>query len=36
MWINFEQILDLPNVTVVNYQTKEILPKLQLSMTVFM
>ena len=20
MWINFDQILDLPNVTVVNYQ----------------
>ncbi|MEY3556421.1 MAG: hypothetical protein RLZZ580_3186, partial [Cyanobacteriota bacterium] len=20
MWINFEQLLDLPNVTVVNYQ----------------
>ncbi|MEY3827324.1 MAG: hypothetical protein RLZZ148_2143 [Cyanobacteriota bacterium] len=27
MWINFEQILDLPNVTVVNYQTKELFPK---------
>lgn len=23
MWINFEQLLDLPNVTVVNYQKIE-------------
>ena len=33
MWINFDQLLDLPNVTVVNYQkiTQTIFLKLALS-----